>query len=60
VRGSFGKVISEHAISMTGEIGGSSLIGRMGKGGCALRLSTSNGNVQILKAGAVAPAAKRK
>lgn len=48
-RTSFGKVISEHAISVSGEVGGSSLVGKMGSGGCVLRLTNSNGNVEILK-----------
>jgi hypothetical protein len=60
-RTSFGKVISEHAISVTGEVGGSALTGKMGSGGCVLRLINSNGNVEILKAAgmAVTPAKKK-
>jgi hypothetical protein len=61
-RTSFGKVISEHSISVSGEVGGSSLMGKIGAGGCVLRLTNSNGNVEILKGGtrtATAPPKKK-
>jgi hypothetical protein len=60
-RTSFGKVRSEHAIAVSGEVGGSSLTGKMGSGGCVLRLINTNGSVEILKAaGAPAAPAKKK
>jgi hypothetical protein len=36
-------------ITTTGNIGGDSLSGTIGAGGCALQLADSNGNIEIVK-----------
>lgn len=47
---SFGKVSSEFPLTVSGQISSESVNGKIGNGGCELRISNSNGSVQILKA----------
>lgn len=47
---SFGRVSSELPITASGEVGGESLNGTIGSGGCALQLNDSNGSIEIVKA----------
>jgi hypothetical protein len=49
-RTSFGRISSELPITSTGSIGGDSLNGTIGSGGCQLQLTDSNGNIEIAKA----------
>ena len=49
-RTSFGHVSTELPITATGTVGGESLTGTIGSGGCQLQLTNSNGNIEILKA----------
>jgi len=49
-RTSFGSIHSEMPLTASGTIGADSLNGRIGAGGCALSLTDSNGNIEILKA----------
>src|SRR5438093_1254788 len=53
-RTSFGSIRSDLPITATGSLGTDSLSGRIGAGGCALSLTDSNGNIEILKATAAA------
>ena len=46
---SFGRVNTELPITATGSMGGDSLTGTIGAGGCQLQLSDSNGNIGIVK-----------
>ena len=46
---SFGRVNTELPITATGSMGGDSLSGTIGAGGCQLQLSDSNGNIDIVK-----------
>jgi DUF4097 and DUF4098 domain-containing protein YvlB len=48
-RTSFGHVSSDLPITSTGTLGGDSLNGTIGGGGCTLDLANSNGNIQILR-----------
>lgn len=48
-RTSFGHISSELPVTSTGTLGGDSLNGRIGNGGCSLSLTNSNGNIEILK-----------
>jgi hypothetical protein len=48
-RTSFGRINSELAVTTSGTIGGDSLTGKIGNGGCTLSLTNSNGNIDILK-----------
>jgi hypothetical protein len=48
-RTSFGHISSELPITTTGQMGGDSLNGTIENGGCALSLTNSNGNIEILK-----------
>ena len=48
-RTSFGHISSELPVTSTGTIGGDSLNGRIGNGGCTLSLTNSNGNIEILR-----------
>lgn len=48
---SFGRINSELGVTASGGMSGDSLTGRIGGGGCELRLTTSNGGIEILKAG---------
>jgi hypothetical protein len=48
-RTSFGHISSELPITTTGQMGGDSLNGKIGNGGCTLSLTNSNGNIEILK-----------
>jgi DUF4097 and DUF4098 domain-containing protein YvlB len=49
-RTSFGSIHSEMPLTASGTIGADSLNGRIGAGGCAVSLTDSNGNIEILKA----------
>jgi hypothetical protein len=49
-RTSFGRISSELPITSTGSIGGDSLTGTIGSGGCQLQLTDSNGSIEIAKA----------
>jgi hypothetical protein len=48
-RTSFGHITSELPVTATGTIGGDSLNGKIGNGGCTLSLTNSNGNIEISK-----------
>jgi len=45
---SFGRIVSQPAILVNGQIGGDSLTGRIGGGGCELKLANQNGNIDIV------------
>lgn len=47
---SFGRITSELPVTATGNIGGDSLNGTIGPGGCQLQLTNSNGGIEITKA----------
>ncbi len=49
-RTSFGRISSELPVTSTGSIGGDSLSGTIGAGGCQLQLTDSNGSIEIAKA----------
>src|SRR6266481_829335 len=49
-RTSFGRISSELPVTSTGSIGGDSLNGPNGSGGCQLQLTDSNGSIEIAKA----------
>ncbi len=49
-RTSFGRVSSELPVTASGNIGGDSLTGTIGAGGCQLQLTDSNGSIEIAKA----------
>jgi hypothetical protein len=49
-RTSFGRITSELPVTATGSIGGDSLNGTIGSGGCQLQLTDSNGSIEIAKA----------
>ena len=46
---SFGRIRSDFEVAVSGEIGHDSLTGKIGGGGCDLRLMDQNGNIEILK-----------
>jgi hypothetical protein len=48
-RTSFGHISSALPVTSTGTIGGDSLNGKIGNGGCTLSLTNSNGNIEIAK-----------
>jgi DUF4097 and DUF4098 domain-containing protein YvlB len=48
-RTSFGHITSELPVTASGALGGDSLNGKIGNGGCPLSLTDSNGNIEILK-----------
>lgn len=48
-RTSFGRIHSEADMTMMGDIGGDELRGRIGGGGCELRLMNQNGSIDIVK-----------
>ena len=48
-RTSFGRVHSQHEITISGDVAPTALTGRIGAGGCELRLTGQNGNIDILK-----------
>jgi DUF4097 and DUF4098 domain-containing protein YvlB len=48
-RTSFGRINSELPITTSGPLGGDSMNGKIGNGGCTLSLTNSNGNIDILK-----------
>jgi hypothetical protein len=48
-RTSFGRISSELPITSSGQMGGDSLNGKIGNGGCTLSLTNANGNIEILK-----------
>lgn len=47
---SFGRITSDLPVTATGSIGGDSLNGTIGSGGCRLQLTNSNGSIEITKA----------
>jgi hypothetical protein len=49
-RTSFGRISSELPVTSTGNIGGDTLNGTIGSGGCQLQLTDSNGSIEIAKA----------
>jgi hypothetical protein len=49
-RTSFGRISSELPVTAAGSIGGDSLNGTIGTGGCQLQLTDSNGSIEIAKA----------
>jgi DUF4097 and DUF4098 domain-containing protein YvlB len=49
-RTSFGRINSQMPITASGAMGGDSLEGTIGNGGCLLELTNSNGNIDISKA----------
>ncbi len=49
-RTSFGRVSSELPVTAMGTMGGDTLNGKIGSGGCQLQLTDSNGSIEILKA----------
>jgi ribosomal protein S11 len=46
---SFGTITAEPAMTVTGQVGGESLTGKIGGGGCMLKLVNQQGNIDILK-----------
>jgi hypothetical protein len=48
-RTSFGAIRSELPITTTGSVGGDSLSGRIGAGGCAVSLTDTSGSIDILR-----------
>lgn len=48
-RTSFGHITSDLPVTATGTLGGDSLNGKIGNGGCTLSLTNANGNIEILK-----------
>ena len=46
---SFGRISSELPVTSTGNIGGDTLNGTIGSGGCQLQLNDSNGSIEITK-----------
>jgi len=49
-RTSFGRISSELLVAATGSIGGDTLNGTIGSGGCQIQLTDSNGSIEIAKA----------
>jgi hypothetical protein len=47
---SFGRITSDVPVTASGSIGGDSLNGTIGAGGCRLQLTDSNGTIEIVKA----------
>jgi hypothetical protein len=47
---SFGRITSDLPVTASGNIGGDSLNGTIGSGGCRLQLTDSNGSIEIVKA----------
>ena len=48
-RTSFGRIHSDGDITVTGDLSPDSLTGKIGSGGCDLRLMDQNGNIDILR-----------
>jgi hypothetical protein len=48
---SFGKVRSELPLGVSGALAGEALSGRIGAGGCEVRLTNSNGGIELLRQG---------
>jgi len=46
---SFGRISSDLPVTTSGQLGGDSLNGKIGNGGCTLSLTNSNGSIEILK-----------
>jgi hypothetical protein len=49
-RTTFGQIRADVPITATGSIGGNVVAGRIGPGGCLLRLVNTSGDIRILKA----------
>jgi DUF4097 and DUF4098 domain-containing protein YvlB len=47
---SFGRITPDMPVTATGNIGGDSLNGTIGSGGCRLQLNNSNGSIEIVRA----------
>jgi len=47
---SFGRIHSEPEMTVSGALGADSVTGKIGAGGCELRLTDQNGNIDIVKA----------
>jgi hypothetical protein len=47
-RTSFGHITSEPAMTVNGQVGGDSLTGKIGGGGCVLKLTDQNGSIEIV------------
>ncbi|HEX8984058.1 MAG TPA: hypothetical protein VF767_01450, partial [Bryobacteraceae bacterium] len=57
---SFGRIHSDLEVAASGTMGADTLAGRIGGGGCELRLTNQNGGIEILKAeGSPAHTARR-
>jgi len=48
-RTSFGRIHSDHELTVSGGIAPDALSGKIAGGGCELRLTGQNGNIDILK-----------
>jgi hypothetical protein len=48
-RASFGRITSEPAVTVNGQVGGESLTGKIGAGGCMLKLMNQSGNIDIVR-----------
>jgi hypothetical protein len=48
-RTSFGRISSELPVTSTGSMGGDTLNGTIGSGGCTLQLNDTNGTIEITK-----------
>ena len=48
-RTTFGRIHSQHEIQVSGELSPQAITGRIGAGGCELRLTGQNGNIELLK-----------
>jgi hypothetical protein len=46
---SFGRIHSQHEVQMSGDLSPQSITGRIGAGGCQLKLTGQNGDIEILK-----------
>ena len=46
---SFGRIASEFPITVSGAVSGDLVAGKIGDGGCELRLTNSNSSIEILK-----------
>jgi len=46
---SFGRIHSQHEIQVSGDLSPQSIAGKIGGGGCEMRLSGQNGDIEILK-----------
>jgi DUF4097 and DUF4098 domain-containing protein YvlB len=54
-RTSFGRINSQVPLTVSGSLSNDSLTGKIGNGECTLNLTNTNGNIDILQAGARNP-----